>query len=373
MRKAKVFHSAHKEKGQSTQIHKTNPTQSGRVGMDELFDKSQRLRNKRLMARKTRIEFPGAYYHVINRGNYRSWIFESEGARKSFFNCLCNVCVAQRWRLHGWVLMSNHYHLCLETPEANLVEGMTWLQSTFANRFNRYRKENGHVFQGRYKAILLDERAIGPVCHYINLNPVRAGLVAVSQLESFQASGFHQLWYLRKRWPFFVATTALEGAGGLPDSPRGRCRYRDYLESLSEDDVERKRLGFDKMCRGWAKGGADFKKTILDELKENISVRVVESEAAELREPLWERKLQEGLAALGKVDQDLFLSRKGVDWKVALARHLRERALIPNGWIAKRLVMGSAKSVSSRISQHRRLPGYQDELWKMLTLLECED
>ena len=135
------------------------------------------------MARKVRIEYSGAYYHVINRGNYRSWIFESEGARVSFLDCLKEVCLAKGWRLHSWVLMSNHYHLCIETPDPNLVDGMKWLQSTFANRFNRYRKANGHVFQGRYKAILLDVDAVGPVCHYIYLNPVRAGLVEAAMLQ----------------------------------------------------------------------------------------------------------------------------------------------------------------------------------------------
>ena len=80
-----------------------------------------------------------------------------------------------------------HYHLCLETPEANLVDGMRWLQSTFANRFNRFRKESGHVFKGRYKAILLDDDALGAVCHYIHLNPVRAGIVETI-LESNERS-----------------------------------------------------------------------------------------------------------------------------------------------------------------------------------------
>ena len=80
-----------------------------------------------------------------------------------------------QWRLHAWCLMGNHYHLCIQTPQPNLVEGMKWLQSTFANKFNRLRKANGHVFQGRYKAILLDAEAIAAVCHYIHLNPVRAG------------------------------------------------------------------------------------------------------------------------------------------------------------------------------------------------------
>ena len=121
------------------------------------------------MARKVRFEYPGACYHVINRGNYRSRIFESEGARKSFVGTLRECCEAQGWCLHAWCLMSNHYHLLLETPEPNLVDGMRWLQSVFANRFNRFRKENGHVFQGRYKSIVLEDAAMGPVAHYIHL------------------------------------------------------------------------------------------------------------------------------------------------------------------------------------------------------------
>jgi REP element-mobilizing transposase RayT len=135
----------------------------------------------REMARKVRIEYAGACYHVINRGNYRSWIFDSEGARKSFLKCLREASEAMGWRLRAWVLMGNHYHLCIQTPEGNLVQGMRWLQSTFANRFNRFRKESGHVFQGRYKAILLDEDAAGAVCHYIHLNPVRVGFEGFPQ------------------------------------------------------------------------------------------------------------------------------------------------------------------------------------------------
>ena len=105
-----------------------------------------------------------------------------------------------QWRLHAWCLMGNHYHLCIETPRPNLVEGMKWLQSTFANKFNRLRKANGHVFQGRYKAILLDAEVIAAVCHYIHLNPVRAGIVEAADLHKYIDSSFYQLWYPRKRW-----------------------------------------------------------------------------------------------------------------------------------------------------------------------------
>ena len=117
----------------------------------------------------------------------------------SFLKCLQEACEGMGWRLHAWVLMGNHYHLCLETPEANLVEGMRWLQSTFANRFNRFRKESGHVFQGRYKAILLDDDALGAVCHYIHLNPVRAGIVEAGRLEDYVDSSFAHVWRIFAR------------------------------------------------------------------------------------------------------------------------------------------------------------------------------
>jgi len=109
------------------------------------------------MARKLRLEFPGAIYHVINRGNYRGFVFRTEGAKRAFVDCLFAACVRSEWRLHAFVVTGNHYHLALETPRGNLVAGMQWLQSTFANRFNKLRGEHGHLFQGRYKSLLVEE------------------------------------------------------------------------------------------------------------------------------------------------------------------------------------------------------------------------
>jgi REP element-mobilizing transposase RayT len=127
------------------------------------------------MARKLRLEFPGACYHVINRGNYRSDIFRTERTKSAFVTCLFEACAKSAWLLHAFVVMRNHYHLAIETPEGNLVLGMKWLQATFANRFNGWRQERGHVFQGRYKALLVQEGdPLGLVCHYIHLNPVPA-------------------------------------------------------------------------------------------------------------------------------------------------------------------------------------------------------
>ena len=281
--------------------------------------------------------------------------------------------MSQGWRLHAWVLMSNHYHLCLQTPDPNLVAGMKWLQGTFANRFNRFRKASGHVFQGRYKAILLDAEAVGPVCHYIHLNPVRAGLVAAAELQKYSASSFHQLWYPLKRWSIFESLTALEEAGGLVDTAKGRRSYRVYLTWLSEADAEKKRMGFERMCRGWVQGSKDFRKAVMKDLTDEISLKVVEAEAEELREPLWERWLNRGLEALGKSELELLSARKGIGWKVALARYLRENCLASNRWLAERLNMGTAKSVSSRVSFHRKTEDGLDEQWAKLKMLECVD
>jgi len=112
-------------------------------------------------------ELPGGY-------------FQDGGAKAAFESCLFEACAKSGWILHAFVLMRNHYHLALETPEGNLVAGMQWLQATFANRFNQRRGERGHLFQGRYKALLVEEGGpLGLVCHYIHLNPVRASVVTL--------------------------------------------------------------------------------------------------------------------------------------------------------------------------------------------------
>ena len=119
------------------------------------------------MARKLRLEFPGAIYHVINRGKHRTNVFATAGARGAFEKCLFETVAKSGWVLHAFVVMRNHFHLAVETPAGNLGAGMQWLQATFANRFNRLRGERGHLFQGRYKALVVEPgETLGLVCHY---------------------------------------------------------------------------------------------------------------------------------------------------------------------------------------------------------------
>jgi len=141
------------------------------------------------MARRVRIQYEGARYHVINHGNYRRDVFGTVGAAQAFLAAVGEACERHAWRVHAFVVMRNHYHLALETPSPNLVAGMHWLQGTFATRFNRFRTERGHLFQGRYQALLVeDAAAMARVVDYIHLNPVRAGLVPPTACVSFRWS-----------------------------------------------------------------------------------------------------------------------------------------------------------------------------------------
>lgn len=123
------------------------------------------------MSRQLRLEFAGACYHVINRGNYRRDLFTGKGAAESFQRCLFETAQRFGWRLHAFVIMSNHFHLAVETPEPNLSDGMKWLQGTWVARFNRFRGASGRLFPGRYKALHVKPgHALAQVARYIHLN-----------------------------------------------------------------------------------------------------------------------------------------------------------------------------------------------------------
>jgi REP element-mobilizing transposase RayT len=108
------------------------------------------------MPRQVRIEYPGAFYHVMARGDRREGIFIDEKDREMLLRVLAQACGKAGWRVHGWILMDNHYHWLIETPQANLVEGMLWVQNTYTRRFNCRHKLWGHVFGARYKAVLVE-------------------------------------------------------------------------------------------------------------------------------------------------------------------------------------------------------------------------
>ena len=136
------------------------------------------------MARKLRVEYPGALYHVMNRGDHREPIFRDDLDRKCFVATLGEACVKTGWQVPAYGLMPNHFHLVVETPQGNLVAGMKWLLGTYTGRFNRRHKLFGHLFSGRYKSLVVDGSGTGylkTVCDYVHLNPVRAKLIEREQ------------------------------------------------------------------------------------------------------------------------------------------------------------------------------------------------
>ena len=130
------------------------------------------------MARPLRLEFAGALYHVTSRGDRREDIFESDQDRRLFLGILGEVCDRYNWVCHAYCLMGNHYHLLIETPDANLSKGMRQLNGVYTQTFNRSNNRVGHVFQGRYKGILVEKQSyLLELARYIVLNPVRAEMV----------------------------------------------------------------------------------------------------------------------------------------------------------------------------------------------------
>ena len=130
------------------------------------------------MARPLRIEFAGALYHVTSRGDGQEDIYLDDSDREVYLDVLADVKKRFNWTIHAYCLMSNHYHLLIETPDSNLAKGMRHLNGVYTQKFNRHHKRVGHVFQGRYKAILVQKESyLLELSRYIVLNPVRAQMV----------------------------------------------------------------------------------------------------------------------------------------------------------------------------------------------------
>ena len=141
------------------------------------------------MARPLRIEYDGALYHITSRGNARKPISKDDEDRTIFMEILQKVNKRYNWLCHAYCLMNNHYHIVIETPDGNLSQGMRQLNGVYTQQFNKRHHRVGHIFQGRYKAILIDKEShLLEVCRYVVLNPVRAK--AVRRPEGWKWSSY---------------------------------------------------------------------------------------------------------------------------------------------------------------------------------------
>ena len=178
------------------------------------------------MARPLRIEFAGALYHITARGDRQEPIYEDDHDRRSFLQTLGDVVERFSWICHAYCLMGNHYHLVIETPQGNLSKGMRQLDGVYTQTSNRRHGRVGHLFQGRYKAILVDRDAYWlEVSRYVVLNPVRAKMV--HDPSSWPWSSYNATLGV-ERAPKWLKVDALLGQFGQPRAV-ARRRYRSFV------------------------------------------------------------------------------------------------------------------------------------------------
>jgi len=308
------------------------------------------------------------------RGNRREPIYRDDDDRRFFLKTLAQACEMTGWRVHAWALMSNHYHLLIQTPEPNLVAGMKWLQNTYTRRFNIRHRLWGRLFGDRYKAVPVEGEGYyyETLLDYIHLNPVRAGLVKPESGESVLdypwssvAGGCGLLPGRRPRW--LAAEDALR-AFACPDTAQGR---RKWVERLDRRALAEAREGcgvplpapeadgrLSQLRRGWYWGSQAFSERLLKvgesvlKKKRHRNYRAsLESRAHSEQEA--QRLLKEGLVAAALAAPDLGKLKGSDARKVAIARVIRSQTTASLGWIAEHLSMRSATNVSQQIRRNR--------------------
>lgn len=322
------------------------------------------------MARSIRIEFEGAYYHVMARGNRREAIFFNDDDRRFFLTTLGDARERTGWKIHAWVLMNNHYHLLIETPHANLVEGMKWLQNAFTRRINTKHQLWGRIFGDRYKSVLVegeDPDYFTTLLDYIHLNPARAGLVNFAEggrLHDYTWSSLATAYALdsteRPKW--CCVETGL-GAFGETDTLEGRRAFVKRLEKRAVEEAGEAGIvpldaGADArsshLRRGWYWGSEAFARKALEraktllESRKNPTYRVAQMHHSHDEQAAREY-VAEGLRMHHLSEEDLRALPGSDPRKVAIARVVRSKTSVRLSWIADALKMKSAANVSQQL------------------------
>jgi putative transposase len=305
------------------------------------------------MPRQLRIQYEGAIYHLMSRGDRREEIFRDDLDRKDFLRTVGAACQKTGWQVHAYCLMSNHFHLVVETPRANLVEGMKWLLGAYTMRFNRRHKLNGHLFAGRYKSLLIDATTPGylrTVCDYVHLNPVRAGLVTKRErLQKYRWSSYPSYLRVRQKREPWLRYDRLFGEHGLRNE--GQRSRLEFARRMEERRVEPNDPGAEAIRRGWFFGAQDFIARLLDRLPRSVTEHHHARERRETDEQKAEAIISARLKKLGWGKRELATRRKSDAEKVVLARDLRSQTTMSLKWIARRLEMGSWTHVSNLLRQ----------------------
>ncbi len=358
-----------------------NPCESGQVmHFNNGLVQVPVLASSSAMPRVIRYQYPGAVYHLMARGDGGKVIFENDEDRRGFLFRLGKVCESHGWRVHAWVLMDNHFHLLVETPEANLATGMKLLLGSFSQGWNRRRLRRGHVFQGRYKSIPVNASDSDPyyfriAADYIHLNPARAGLAGGKhgRLVDYAWSSLRD--HARGKGTDWLETEKVLRAFELAEDGRGRRAYVAWLEARAanhggEIDEEAMKA----LRRGWYLGKPDFQQRLIGLFDKKPRKKTRANGAHESHgKAEAERLAVEALSALGISSdrKDLEGMRKGDGAKVLVAALLKKKTAMGNSWIAERLGMGHHGSVSRLVAAASKSESQERDLKKLIKLLKC--
>jgi putative transposase len=304
------------------------------------------------MPRKLRVQYPGAIYHVMSRANGKGDIFRNDVDRQDYLKTLAEACQKTGFQIHAWCLMRNHSHLVVETPNANLVAGMAWLLSTYTIRFNNRHKLFGHVFSGRYKALIVDGSGTGylrTVCDYVHLNPVRAKLLRPEQrLLEYPWSSFGGYLAAPTHRPAWLRVDRLLGEHGIQeDTAAGRRQFERRMEArraAANDETQWKPIR-----RGWCFGPPEFKARLLEQMEDKLGEHHSGEMRRESAHARAERLIAQALKRLQWNASELARRPKSDPAKLALAARLRKETTLTIRQLAERLHMGSWKSLNNKL------------------------
>ncbi|MCX5895503.1 MAG: transposase [Proteobacteria bacterium] len=205
------------------------------------------------MTRQWRIEYPGALYHVLSRGNEQRSIVLDDEDRRQFLSLVGKMCERFSMEVFAYVLMDNHYHLLLRTQQANLSKGMQWLGVTYTRQFNLKYKRSGHLFQGRFKCFLIENDAyLMQLSYYVHRNPVRAGIV--KRLADYRWSSYATYAYGKDKPEWLKDEVILSQLGGR----NKRAAYRKAVQQYAQEE----RRIWEDVRHGLFMGTDDFIKRI---------------------------------------------------------------------------------------------------------------
>ncbi len=319
------------------------------------------------MARPLRIEYEGALYHVTGRGNERRKIYFTPADYNKFLGYIKTTRDKYGVILHAYILMTNHYHLIIETPEANLSKIMHHITSGYTMYINKKRKRSGHLFQGRYKSIVVEKDSyLVELSRYIHLNPVRAKMV--EKLEDYTYSSYP--CYITKKTNDILTTDMILSLQSKNQKDAKR-RYKEYVDSGVEEEIENP---YSHVYGGMILGKGQFIKEVLKKLKRQYLLKEDISHRRLLHGAVGMEEILQKVAEHYKVTIEAILIREAAEARKVAIYLIRKHTAVTNGQVGEyfgglsysgvaRIIERLKKDVESDRILTRRIEVIERNMW----------